>query len=109
MKAKAAIYHRPKQPLTVEEIEIEAPTAHEVLVRNAACGVCHSDLHFASGAYPISAPCILGHESAGVVEAVGAEVSALRPGDHVVAFNIPACGICDLCMAGHPVFALIST
>jgi S-(hydroxymethyl)glutathione dehydrogenase / alcohol dehydrogenase len=72
-------------------------------VRNAACGVCHSDLHFASGAYPISAPCILGHESAGVVEAVGAEVSQLRPGDHVVAFNIPACGICDLCMAGHPV------
>ena len=53
---------------------------------------------------PFPLPCILGHESAGVVETVGHEVSELRPGDHVVAFNIPACGICDLCMAGHPVF-----
>jgi S-(hydroxymethyl)glutathione dehydrogenase / alcohol dehydrogenase len=104
MKANAAIYHGPKQPLSVEQIEIDPPMAHEVLVRNAACGVCHSDLHFASGAYPISAPSILGHESAGVVEAVGAEVSQLRPGDHVVVFNISACGICDLCMAGHPIF-----
>jgi S-(hydroxymethyl)glutathione dehydrogenase / alcohol dehydrogenase len=104
MKAKAAVYHGPKQPLSVEEIEIAAPMAHEVLVRNAACGVCHSDLHFASGVYSVSAPCILGHESAGVVEAVGPEVSDLRPGDHVVAFNISACGICEQCMAGHPVF-----
>jgi S-(hydroxymethyl)glutathione dehydrogenase / alcohol dehydrogenase len=104
MKAKAAIYHGPKQPLSVEEIEIDAPMAQEVVVRNAACGVCHSDLHFASGAYPISAPSILGHESAGVVEAVGPEVTQLRPGDHVVVFNISACGICDLCMAGHPIF-----
>jgi S-(hydroxymethyl)glutathione dehydrogenase/alcohol dehydrogenase len=103
MKARAAIYHGPKQPLSAEEIEIDAPMAHEVLVRNTACGVCHSDLHFASGAYSISAPCILGHESAGVVEAVGSGVSELRPGDHVVAFNISACGICELCMAGHPV------
>ena len=61
MKARAAIYHGPKQPLSAEEIEIDAPMAHEVLVRNTACGVCHSDLHFASGAYSISAPCILGH------------------------------------------------
>jgi S-(hydroxymethyl)glutathione dehydrogenase / alcohol dehydrogenase len=103
MKAKAAIYHGPKQPLSVEQIDVDAPMAHEVVIRNAACGVCHSDLHFASGAYPVSAPCILGHESAGVVEAVGSAVSELRPGDHVVAFNISACGICDLCMAGHPV------
>jgi S-(hydroxymethyl)glutathione dehydrogenase / alcohol dehydrogenase len=103
MKAKAAIYHGPKQPLSVENIDVDAPSAHEVLVRNAACGVCHSDLHFASGAYPISAPSILGHESAGVVEAVGEGVSELHPGDHVVAFNIAACGICELCMAGHPV------
>ncbi len=103
MKAQAAIYHGPKQPLSAEEIEIDAPMEHEVLVRNTACGVCHSDLHFASGAYSISAPSILGHESAGVVEAVGSQVSELRPGDHVVAFNISACGICDLCMAGHPV------
>src|SRR5215472_9964674 len=103
MKAKAAIYQGPKRPLSVEEIEIDAPMAYEVLVRNAACGVCHSDLHFASGAYPVSAPCVLGHESAGVVEAVGSAVADLRPGDHVVAFTISACGICELCMAGHPV------
>ncbi len=103
MKAQAAIYHGPKQSLTVEEIDVDSPMAHEVLISNAACGVCHSDLHFASGAYPVSAPCILGHESAGVVEAVGSAVTTLRPGDHVVAFNISACGICDLCMAGHPV------
>jgi S-(hydroxymethyl)glutathione dehydrogenase/alcohol dehydrogenase len=103
MKADAAIYQGPKQPLKVHQIEVDSPTAHEVLVRNFACGVCHSDLHFASGAYPISAPCILGHESAGVVEAVGTDVSTLRVGDHIVAFNISACGICDLCMSGHPV------
>jgi S-(hydroxymethyl)glutathione dehydrogenase/alcohol dehydrogenase len=101
MKAEAALYHGPKQPLTVHQIEIDAPAPHEVLVRNAACGVCHSDLHFASGAYPISAPCILGHESAGVVEAVGAAVSGLRVGDHVVAFNISACGVCEQCMEGR--------
>jgi S-(hydroxymethyl)glutathione dehydrogenase / alcohol dehydrogenase len=103
MKAKAAIYQGPKRPLSVEEIEVDAPMAYEVLVRNAACGVCHSDLHFASGAYPVSAPCVLGHESAGVVEAVGSAVGELRPGDHVVAFTISTCGICELCMAGHPV------
>jgi S-(hydroxymethyl)glutathione dehydrogenase/alcohol dehydrogenase len=103
MKANAAIYHGPKQPLSVESIKIDKPMAHEVLVRNCACGVCHSDLHFASGAYPISAPSILGHESAGIVESVGPNVSELHPGDHVVAFNIAACGICEQCMSGHPV------
>jgi S-(hydroxymethyl)glutathione dehydrogenase/alcohol dehydrogenase len=69
----------------------------------ALFGVRHSDLHFASGAYPISAPCLLGHESASMVEPVGAEVAGLRPGDHVVAFNIQACGICAMYMADYPV------
>jgi S-(hydroxymethyl)glutathione dehydrogenase/alcohol dehydrogenase len=106
MKADAALYHGPRQPLTVHKIDVDSPRGREVLIRNAACGVCHSDLHFASGAYPISAPCILGHESAGVVEAVGPEVTSLRVGDHVVAFNISSCGICELCMAGHPVLCV---
>jgi S-(hydroxymethyl)glutathione dehydrogenase/alcohol dehydrogenase len=57
MKTKAPIYHGPGQALLVEEIEIDAPMAYEVLVRNGACGACHSDVHFASGVYPISAPC----------------------------------------------------
>ena len=101
MKAQAAIHHGPDKRMTVEEIEVAEPMAHEVLVRAAACGVCHSDLHFASGHYQISAPSILGHEVAGVVERIGASVTFLKPGDHVVVFYLSACGICIQCMSGR--------
>ena len=84
MNMKAAIFHGPHQPLTIEQVEIDEPQEHEVLVRTAASGVCHSDLHFVEGLYPHPAPAILGHEAAGVVEKVGQAVTYLKPGDHVI-------------------------
>src|SRR5262245_7207183 len=80
---KAAIFHGPHQPLTIEDVDVDAPMAHEVLVRVVASGVCHSDLHFIDGYYPFPAPAILGHEAAGVVEAVGPLVDEFKRGDHV--------------------------
>ena len=67
---KAAVFHGP-QGLTIEDVEIDKPIGREVLVRWSASGVCHSDLHFIDGLYPFRAPAILGHEAAGIVEAVG--------------------------------------
>ena len=99
---KAAVFHRPNQPLTIEQIDIDDPQAHEVLVRTAATGVCHSDLHFVDGLYPHPAPAILGHEAAGVVEKVGSAVTYLKAGDHVISCPSVFCGYCDECMSGHP-------
>jgi len=99
---KAAVFHGPHQPLTIEDVEIDAPGPHEVLVRTAATGVCHSDLHFVEGLYPAPAPAILGHEAAGVVEQVGELVSYVAPGDHVIACLSVFCGHCERCLTGHP-------
>ncbi|HVN88518.1 MAG TPA: Zn-dependent alcohol dehydrogenase [Candidatus Binataceae bacterium] len=99
---KAAIFHGPKQPLTIEEVEIDSPLDREVLVKTVASGVCHSDLHFVDGLYPHPAPAILGHEAAGIVEQVGSGVSYLKPGDHVIACLSVFCGYCEDCMSGHP-------
>jgi S-(hydroxymethyl)glutathione dehydrogenase/alcohol dehydrogenase len=99
---KAAIFHGPQQPLTIEEVDIDEPQDHEVLVKTAASGVCHSDLHFVDGLYPLPAPAILGHEGAGVVEKVGKAVTYLKPGDHVISCPSVFCGYCDECMSGHP-------
>ncbi|MGH7838463.1 MAG: Zn-dependent alcohol dehydrogenase [Candidatus Binataceae bacterium] len=98
---KAAIFHGPNQPLTIEQVEIDEPQDHEVLVKTAASGVCHSDLHFVEGLYPHPAPAILGHEAAGVVEKVGKAVTYLKPGDHVISCPSVFCGYCDECMSGH--------
>ena len=68
---KAAVFHGPGKPLTIEEIQIDEPREHEVLVRTVATGVCHSDLHFVEGLYPHPSPAVLGHEAAGIVEQVG--------------------------------------
>ena len=68
---KAAMFHGPHQPLTIEEVDIDKPIGREVLVRTVASGVCHSDLHFVEGLYPFPAPAVLGHEAAGIVEEVG--------------------------------------
>jgi S-(hydroxymethyl)glutathione dehydrogenase/alcohol dehydrogenase len=85
-------------PLVVQEVDLAEPKAGEVLVRIEACGVCHTDLYTASGADPSGyAPCVLGHEGAGVVEAVGPDVSLLAPGDHVVTLFAPECGECVHC------------
>ncbi len=99
---KAAIFHGPDQPLTIEQVEIDDPQEREVLVRTVASGVCHSDLHFVDGLYMWPTPAILGHEAAGVVEKVGSQVTYVKPGDHVIACLSVFCGYCQECMSGHP-------
>src|SRR5207249_4064932 len=104
MEMKAAVFRKPHEPLTIESVEIDKPSGREVLVRTAATGVCHSDLHVVDGQgrWPTDRPIVLGHEGAGVVEAVGADVTTLRPGDHVVACLSGFCGSCAQCLGGHP-------
>ncbi|GIW07205.1 MAG: alcohol dehydrogenase [Dehalococcoidia bacterium] len=99
---KAAIFRGVNQPLTIEEVEIDRPLPREVVVRTAATGVCHSDLHFIEGSYPAAIPGILGHEPAGIVEEVGSQVTYLKPGDHVVGCLSVFCGTCEQCLTGHP-------
>jgi S-(hydroxymethyl)glutathione dehydrogenase / alcohol dehydrogenase len=99
---KAAVFHGPNQPLSIEDVTIDKPHEREVLVRTVASGVCHSDLHFVDGFYPHPAPAVMGHEAAGVVEQVGRDVSYLKPGDHVIACLSVFCGYCEDCMSGHP-------
>jgi S-(hydroxymethyl)glutathione dehydrogenase/alcohol dehydrogenase len=99
---KAAVLHAPRVPMTIEDVAIEKPRRREVLVRTAAAGLCHSDLHFIEGAYPTPMPTVLGHESAGVVEAVGEDVTYLKPGDHVIGCLSAFCGHCEFCLSGHP-------
>src|SRR6266699_1783336 len=81
---KAAILEEIPGTLVIDEVQIGSVGPHEVLVRTAAAGLCHSDLHFIEGKYPAPVPTVLGHESAGVVEAVGSQVSYVQPGDHVI-------------------------
>lgn len=98
---KAAVLVEPKKPLEIEELSIAKPGPHEVLIRTAACGLCHSDLHFIEGAYPHPLPGVPGHEAAGVVEAVGSEVRTVKPGDHVVSCLSAFCGHCEFCVTGR--------
>ena len=98
---KAAVFHGAGKPLTIEQVDIAKPIGREVLVRTVASGVCHSDLHFIDGYYPFPAPAILGHEAAGVVEAVGPFVTAFAPGDHVICCLSVFCGTCDYCLTGR--------
>src|SRR5438876_11674487 len=99
---KAAVLHAPNQPLTIEEVELTKPQSREVLLRTAFAGLCHSDLHFIEGLYPHPTPCVLGHESAGIVEAVGEGVTYVKPGDHVITCLSVFCGTCPQCVTGHP-------
>src|SRR5436853_108904 len=99
---KAAVLHAPHQPLTIEDVSLTKPKGREVLLRTAYAGLCHSDLHFIEGLYPHPTPCVLGHESAGVVEAVGDGVTYVKPGDHVITCLSVFCGICPQCVTGHP-------
>ncbi|MBV9134489.1 MAG: Zn-dependent alcohol dehydrogenase [Chloroflexi bacterium] len=98
---KAAIFHGPHQPLTTEQVDIDKPIDHEVVVRVVASGVCHSDLHFVDGFYEFPAPAILGHEAAGIVEEVGPQVDDFKPGDHVIACLSVFCGRCEYCLTGR--------
>jgi S-(hydroxymethyl)glutathione dehydrogenase/alcohol dehydrogenase len=98
---KAAVLYQAKTPLVIEQVNIDKPGPHEVLIRTAACGLCHSDLHFIDGAYPHATPCIGGHEAAGIVEAVGSEVRTVKVGDAVVTCLSAFCGHCEFCVTGR--------
>jgi S-(hydroxymethyl)glutathione dehydrogenase/alcohol dehydrogenase len=98
---RAAVLEEFGKPLVVQELDLDEPRAGEVLVRLAACGVCHTDMYTASGVDPSGySPTVLGHEGGGVVEAVGAGVSSLAVGDHVVTLFSPQCRECENCRSG---------
>jgi len=101
MKVKAAVVWAPKQGWDVTEVELDPPKEHEVLVRWAAAGLCHSDYHVIEGHHGARLPMVAGHEGAGVVEEVGPGVSRVKPGDHVVATFRASCGYCRWCSSGH--------
>jgi S-(hydroxymethyl)glutathione dehydrogenase/alcohol dehydrogenase len=103
MKTRAAVLWERGRPLTVEEVDLAPPGAGEVLVEIKAAGVCHSDLHPARDDWPIRTPIVLGHEGAGIVREVGAGVTRVKPGDHVVLCWAPACGTCAYCREGRAV------
>src|SRR5665213_729235 len=98
---KAAVLREVGKPLQIEDVQIGKPGPHEVLIRTAAAGVCHSDLHFMEGKYPFPLPAVLGHESAGVVEQVGSEVRTVKVGDHVITCLSAYCGHCEFCLTGR--------
>ena len=98
---KAAVLREIGKPLAIEDVQINKPGPHEVLIRTAAAGVCHSDLHFVEGSYPAQMPVVLGHESAGVVEAVGEDVRTVKVGDHVITCLSVFCGHCEDCLGGR--------
>jgi S-(hydroxymethyl)glutathione dehydrogenase/alcohol dehydrogenase len=101
MKIRAAICFEPKRALEVEEIDLDGPKAGEVLVRLAASGVCHTDAYTMSGKDSEGRfPVVLGHEGAGVVEEVGARVSSVQAGDHVIPLYTPECRNCKYCLSG---------
>ncbi len=99
---KAAVMRVNNEPLSIEDLLIDDPGPGEVLVRTAASGICHSDLHMIEGGIPLPPPAILGHEPAGVVEAVGDGVSDFAPGDHVIGCLNRWCGVCRFCTGGRP-------
>jgi S-(hydroxymethyl)glutathione dehydrogenase/alcohol dehydrogenase len=99
---KAAVLHGPQTPLEMAELTIDEPRAGEALVRVVVAGVCHSDLHFIEGTYPGRYPMVLGHEVAGVVEAVGPGVTRVTRGDRVIMGFVQPCGHCNFCDSGHP-------
>ena len=98
---KAAVLIEAGKPLQIEQVNIANPGPHEVLIRTAACGLCHSDLHFIEGTYPHPLPAIPGHEAAGIVEAVGSEVRTVKVGDAVVTCLSAFCGHCEYCVTGR--------
>ena len=102
---RAAVLRKTEAPLpylAIENVDVGTPMSHEVLIRTAATGVCHSDLHYIQGKSAMPMPSILGHEGAGVVEAVGDQVTYVKPGDHVITCLSTFCGQCHHCLAGRP-------
>jgi S-(hydroxymethyl)glutathione dehydrogenase/alcohol dehydrogenase len=103
VKFRAAVMHAVNAPLAIEEIELAALAADDVLVRIRATGLCHTDLEAMQGALVYPLPIVLGHEGAGVVEAVGRDVAGLRAGDHVICSWNPHCGHCFYCERDQPI------
>jgi alcohol dehydrogenase (nicotinoprotein) len=101
MQTRAAVLWEPGKPWEITSLDLDEPHADEVLIRLVASGLCHSDEHVRDGTLPSRYPIVGGHEGAGVVEAVGPEVTGLAPGDHVVCSFIPACGRCRYCSTGR--------
>jgi aryl-alcohol dehydrogenase len=99
----AAVTRAPMSAFTIEQIELDAPRADEVLVRIVGVGLCHTDLVGVAGAFPVSLPAVFGHEGAGIVEQVGSTVSKVRAGDRV-AITFRSCGLCNNCNAHHPAY-----
>lgn len=98
---KAAVLVEAGKPLEIEDLTISNPGPHEVLIRTAACGLCHSDLHFIEGSYPHPLPAVPGHEAAGIVEAIGSEVRSVAVGDAVISCLSAFCGQCEFCVTGR--------
>src|SRR5256714_13517239 len=101
MRTMTSVIYATGESIRVEEVELDPPRDHEVLVRMVAAGICHSDYHIISGELPSYLPLALGHEGAGIVEAIGPNVTNCKVGDHVVLSFIPSCGKCRYCTSGH--------
>ncbi|MBM4243189.1 MAG: Zn-dependent alcohol dehydrogenase [Deltaproteobacteria bacterium] len=100
---RAAVLVEAGKPLVVcDDVEISEPKAGQVRVKVKHCGICHSDLSIVDGVFPAPMPVVLGHEAAGIVDAVGPDVTSLAPGDHVVLTPVPPCGSCYFCLRGEP-------
>jgi aryl-alcohol dehydrogenase len=100
---QAAVIDAPGAPFAVQDVQLDDPRPTEILVRMAAVGICHTDLTIAAGHIPFPLPGVLGHEGAGVVEAVGSAVTRVAPGDHVV-LTFTSCGHCPSCRTAHPAY-----
>ncbi|WLW50009.1 NAD(P)-dependent alcohol dehydrogenase [Streptomyces sp. YU58] len=100
---RAAVVESGGAPFTLSDVVLDGPGPHEAVVRMVAAGLCHTDLGVASGGLPFPLPGVLGHEGAGVVEAVGSAVTGIAPGDHVV-LSFTSCGACRNCDGGHPAY-----
>jgi S-(hydroxymethyl)glutathione dehydrogenase/alcohol dehydrogenase len=98
---KAAVLYERKNPINVEDVDLDPPKDGEVLVKIVANGVCHSDYSVINGVVPFPLPLVLDHEGAGIVQEVGARVTLVKPGDHVVLSGIPYCGDCYYCSLGE--------
>lgn len=109
MKTMKAVVARGLNDYAVEEVTLDPPKADEVLVKIKATGICHSDLSVINGTIPVAFPMVLGHEGAGIVEEVGANVTNVAPGDHVTMSFVPNCGDCYHCLRSEPYLCLKST
>jgi S-(hydroxymethyl)glutathione dehydrogenase/alcohol dehydrogenase len=101
IETQAAVLTAINEPLELTTIRVDDPEPHEVRLKVTNVGLCHSDLHYMTGSVPTGIPAVLGHEVAGIVEAVGSAVTSLEPGDRVTGALTPACGRCSYCEAGH--------